>query len=99
MQKVEHGAQLTIAQMKEKLEQKKAGKCECAAHDILCTEHAAGTLLGPGAVERDASGTGHASTIARAGRMIARSGLGGARRRARDCSSSARPGRARSVRT
>ena len=50
MPKVEHLAQFTIAQMKEKLEQKKAGKCECAAHDILC-KTMCGTLLGPGAVD------------------------------------------------
>jgi hypothetical protein len=50
MKKVEGRAQFTVAQMKEKLEQKAAGKCECADHDILC-KTMCGTLLGPGAVD------------------------------------------------
>ncbi len=50
MSRVEHSAQFSIVQMREKLEQKKAGKCECSAHDILC-KTMCGTLLGPGAVD------------------------------------------------
>ncbi len=50
MSRVEHSAQFSIAQMRDKLEQKKAGKCECSAHDILC-KTMCGTLLGPGAVD------------------------------------------------
>jgi sulfatase modifying factor 1 len=50
MSKVEHLAQFTIVQMKEKLEQKKAGSCSCAAHDVLC-KTMCGSLLGPGAVD------------------------------------------------
>jgi hypothetical protein len=50
MSKVEHLAGFSITQMKEKLDQKKAGKCTCAAHDILC-KTMCGTLLGPGAVD------------------------------------------------
>src|SRR5262249_14816114 len=48
---VERLAQFTLAQMKQKLEQKKEGKCECRDKDILC-KTMGGTLLGPGA--RDA---------------------------------------------
>jgi hypothetical protein len=48
--KVEHLAEFTLGQMKEKLEQKKAGTCTCGAHDILC-KTMCGTLLGPGAVD------------------------------------------------
>jgi hypothetical protein len=50
MQKVEKRAQFTIAQMREKLELKKDGKCACAEKDILC-KTMCGTLLGPGAVD------------------------------------------------
>ncbi len=50
MTRVEKSAQFTIAQMKEKLEQKKAGHCTCPEHDILC-KTMCGTLLGPGAVD------------------------------------------------
>ena len=50
MSRVEHSAQFTVVQMKEKLEEKKAGKCECKPHDILC-KTMCGTLLGPGAVD------------------------------------------------
>jgi hypothetical protein len=46
--KVEGRAQFTVQQMQEKLELKKAGKCECAEKDILC-KTMCGTLLGPGA--------------------------------------------------
>ena len=50
MKKVEHRAQFSIEDMKRKLDLKKEGKCECAAHDILC-KTMCGTLLGPGAVD------------------------------------------------
>jgi len=50
MSRVEKSAQFTIAQMKDKLEQKKAGKCACPEHDVLC-KTMCGTLLGPGAVD------------------------------------------------
>ena len=50
MSRVEKAAQFTIAQMKEKLEQKKTGTCTCAERDILC-KTMCGTLLGPGAVD------------------------------------------------
>jgi hypothetical protein len=50
MSRVEKLAQFTVTQMKEKLEQKKAGTCSCGAHDILC-KTMCGTLLGPGAVD------------------------------------------------
>jgi formylglycine-generating enzyme required for sulfatase activity len=46
--RVERLAQFTKAQMKEKLEQKKQGKCTCRDKDILC-KTMCGTLLGPGA--------------------------------------------------
>jgi hypothetical protein len=48
MEKVEHSAQFTVAEMKEKLELKKQGKCECKDKDILC-KTMCGTLVGPGA--------------------------------------------------
>jgi formylglycine-generating enzyme required for sulfatase activity len=48
MQKVEHRAQFTVAQMKEKLELKKKGQCTCPERDILC-KTMCGTLLGPNA--------------------------------------------------
>jgi hypothetical protein len=51
IEKVERSAGYSIAQMREKLELKKSGKCECKAHDILC-KTMCGTLLGPDA--RDA---------------------------------------------
>jgi hypothetical protein len=50
IEKVEKLAQFTVAQMRDKLELKRSGKCECAAHDILC-KTMCGTLLGPGAVD------------------------------------------------
>ncbi|AUX46807.1 uncharacterized protein SOCE26_083160 [Sorangium cellulosum] len=50
MDRVERLAQFTIADMREKLELKAQGKCECKAHDILC-KTMCGTLLGPGAVD------------------------------------------------
>jgi hypothetical protein len=50
IERVEKSAQFTIAKMRDKLDQKKAGHCECAAHDILC-KTMCGTLLGPGAVD------------------------------------------------
>jgi hypothetical protein len=48
MARVEKSAQFTVADMKQKLELKKAGKCTCAATDILC-KTMCGTLLGPNA--------------------------------------------------
>ncbi|MEO7331547.1 MAG: SUMF1/EgtB/PvdO family nonheme iron enzyme [Minicystis sp.] len=48
MKKVEGRAQFTVQQMRDVLELKKAGKCECAPSDILC-KTMCGTLLGPGA--------------------------------------------------
>jgi sulfatase modifying factor 1 len=48
MEKVERSAQFTVAQMKEKLELKKQGKCSCGERDILC-KTMCGTLLGPNA--------------------------------------------------
>jgi hypothetical protein len=46
LDKVEHLAGFTLAQMKEKLELKKQGKCTCGAKDVLC-KTMCGTLLGP----------------------------------------------------
>lgn len=51
IEKVEKRAQFSVAQMREKLELKKTGKCLCADRDILC-KTMCGTLLGPGAVDR-----------------------------------------------
>jgi len=48
IERVEKSAQFSIARMKETLERKQAGKCECSARDILC-KTMCGTLLGPGA--------------------------------------------------
>ena len=48
LDKVEKLAGFTVAQMKEKLELKKQGKCTCAAKDTLC-KTMCGTLLGPNA--------------------------------------------------
>ncbi|HEY6556401.1 MAG TPA: SUMF1/EgtB/PvdO family nonheme iron enzyme [Polyangiaceae bacterium] len=48
IEKVERSAGYSIAQMREKLELKKSGKCECKAHDVLC-KTMCGTLLGPDA--------------------------------------------------
>ncbi len=48
MEKVEQSAQFTVAQMKDKLAQKAAGKCVCGERDILC-KTMCGTLLGPDA--------------------------------------------------
>lgn len=50
MSRVEKSAQFTLGQMKDKLEQKKAGQCACPAQDVLC-KTMCGTLLGPGAVD------------------------------------------------
>ena len=50
IKRVEKLAKFTIAEMREKLEQKKQGKCECREHDILC-KTMCGTLVGPGAVD------------------------------------------------
>jgi hypothetical protein len=50
MDRVERSAGFTIAEIRDKLELKKQGKCTCAAHDILC-KTMCGTLLGPGAVD------------------------------------------------
>lgn len=50
IQKVEKRAQFTVDQMREKLGQKKEGKCICADRDVLC-KTMCGTLLGPGAVD------------------------------------------------
>jgi len=46
--RVERLAQFTTAQMKQKLEQKKEGKCTCRDKDTLC-KTMCGTLLGPNA--------------------------------------------------
>lgn len=46
--KVEHSAQFTVDQMKEKLKLKAEGKCECGNKDIVC-KTMCGTLLGPNA--------------------------------------------------
>jgi sulfatase modifying factor 1 len=51
MDRVERIAGFTVAQMREKLELKSQGKCECKASDVLC-KTMCGTLLGPNA--RDA---------------------------------------------
>ena len=48
MKKVERLAGFTVDAMKEKLDLKAQGKCECGARDILC-KTMCGTLLGPGA--------------------------------------------------
>jgi hypothetical protein len=48
--RVEKSAQFTVVEMRDKLEQKKANNCACAAHDVLC-KTMCGTLLGPGAVD------------------------------------------------
>jgi hypothetical protein len=45
---IESLARFTVDEMKEKLRQKKAGKCECKPSDVLC-KTMCGTLLGPGA--------------------------------------------------
>jgi hypothetical protein len=50
MERVERSAGFTLAEMRDKLELKKQGKCACAAQDILC-KTMCGTLLGPGAVD------------------------------------------------
>lgn len=50
LEKVEKRAQFTVAEAREKLELKKAGKCECADRDIRC-KTLCGTLLGPAAVD------------------------------------------------
>jgi len=50
IQKVEKRAGFTIAEMQQKLELKKQGKCDCPEQNILC-KTMCGTLLGPGAVD------------------------------------------------
>ncbi|MGK4002208.1 SUMF1/EgtB/PvdO family nonheme iron enzyme [Sorangium sp. So ce1036] len=55
MDRVERSARFTVAEMREKLELKEQGKCECKAHDILC-KTMCGTLLGPGAVDATPGG-------------------------------------------
>jgi formylglycine-generating enzyme len=50
IQKVEKRAGFTIAEMQQKLELKKQGKCDCSEQNILC-KTMCGTLLGPGAVD------------------------------------------------
>ncbi|EYF01148.1 SUMF1/EgtB/PvdO family nonheme iron enzyme [Chondromyces apiculatus] len=50
LQKVERRAGFTLDAIKEKLELKKQGKCDCSDKDILC-KTMCGTLLGPGAVD------------------------------------------------
>lgn len=50
MDRVERLAQFTIGQMREKLELKKQGKCDCPEKNILC-KTMCGTLLGPNAVD------------------------------------------------
>jgi formylglycine-generating enzyme len=48
MKKVEHSAQFTVAEMKDKLALKAKGECKCKDTDILC-KTMCGTLLGPNA--------------------------------------------------
>ena len=48
MAKVEHSAQFTVVEMKEKLKLKEQGKCACKDKDTLC-KTMCGTLLGPDA--------------------------------------------------
>jgi len=48
LERVEKDAGFTLAEMKQKLELKEAGKCTCAPKDILC-KTMCGTLLGPSA--------------------------------------------------
>jgi hypothetical protein len=50
MKRVENSARFTVDLFKEKLEQKKAGRCTCGERDVLC-KTMCGTLLGPGAVD------------------------------------------------
>jgi hypothetical protein len=50
--RVERQARFTVADVKQKLELKKQGKCSCAAHDVLC-KTLCGTLLGPEAKDAD----------------------------------------------
>lgn len=49
---VEKRAGFTVLEMKEKLELKAQGKCECSPKDIRC-KTMCGTLLGPGAKDAD----------------------------------------------
>jgi hypothetical protein len=51
---IERLARFSVEEMKEKLELKKQGKCECGDKDILC-KTMCGTLLGPNAVDGDDS--------------------------------------------
>ncbi len=48
--RIERLAQFTVAEVKDKLEQKKAGTCACEPKQILC-KTMCGTLLGPNAVD------------------------------------------------
>ncbi|MFO7178018.1 MAG: SUMF1/EgtB/PvdO family nonheme iron enzyme [Pseudomonadota bacterium] len=48
LERVERLAGFTLEQMRRKLEEKAAGKCECKPQDILC-KTMCGTLLGPNA--------------------------------------------------
>jgi len=50
--RVEGLGRFTVTQMKDKLEQKKTGKCSCKDKDTLC-KTMCGTLLGPGAKDID----------------------------------------------
>jgi len=54
IQKVEHLAQFTVAEMQEKLRLKKAGQCNCSDKDILC-KTMCGTLLGENAKDTSPS--------------------------------------------
>jgi hypothetical protein len=48
LERIERSAGFSLAEMKEKLEQKKAGRCECSDKDIRC-KTMCGTLLAPSA--------------------------------------------------
>jgi hypothetical protein len=50
MKKVEQAALTSLAEVKEKLDLKKQGKCTCSPKDVKCNT-LCGTLLGPGAVD------------------------------------------------
>jgi hypothetical protein len=52
---VERLARFTVEEMRQKLELKAAGKCECKAHDALC-KTMCGTLLGEGAQDANLQG-------------------------------------------
>jgi hypothetical protein len=53
-ERVERMASFTVAEMKEKLELKQQGKCDCAPQKTLC-KTMCGTLLGPNAKDGDDS--------------------------------------------